>query len=149
MRACVISMISGLNLAFLGNTVHKRHGNILMKSDRSDCCHASFRTWQFIISVTLVFYCATHLSVRHKPVLGLYLNDRTNRYKEILVSPKIRVLFSGIFCPKLRKISPRQVDGVVNKTRRRRRRRWRRRSSMLTTPIQLLTSRQFPYYSNL
>ena len=42
-------------------------------------------------------------------------------------------------CPKLRtnKISPRQVDRVVNKTRRRR----RRRSSLLTTPIQQSTSR--------
>jgi len=39
-------------------------------------------------------------------------------------------------CPKLRtwKISPRQVDRVVNKTRRRRRRR-RRQSSLFTTPI--------------
>ena len=42
-------------------------------------------------------------------------------------------------CPKLRslKISPRQVDRVVNKTRRRR----RRRSSLLTTPVRQSTSR--------
>ena len=39
----------------------------------------------------------------------------------------------------LKKISPRQVDRVVNNTRRRRRR--RRRSSLLTTPIRQSTSR--------
>ena len=43
-------------------------------------------------------------------------------------------------CPKLRtsKISPRQVDRVVDKARRRRR---RRRSSSLTTPNRQSTSR--------
>ena len=64
-------------------------------------------------------------------------------YKENWVSPEIRVLPSGILsqsCPKLRtwKISPRQVDRVVNKTRRRRR---RQRSSLSTTPTRQSTSR--------
>jgi len=47
-------------------------------------------------------------------------------------------------CPKPRtyKISPRQVDRVVNKT-------CRRRSSLLTTPIQQSTSRGcIPFYYN-
>ena len=59
-------------------------------------------------------------------------------YKEIVVSPEIRVLPLEL-CPKLRtwKISPRQVDRVVNKTRRRR----RLRSSFMTTPIRQSTSR--------
>ena len=49
------------------------------------------------------------------------------RDEEIWVSLKIRVLSSGIICPKLWtwKISPWQVGRVVNKTRR--------RSSLLTT----------------
>jgi len=48
------------------------------------------------------------------------------RSDEMLVGPKIKVL-SRRFYPKLwtQKISPRQVDGVVNKSRR--------RSSLLTT----------------
>jgi len=52
-------------------------------------------------------------------------------YKEIWVSPKIRARPSGISCQTATlKISPRQVDRVVNKTRRR-----RRRPSLLTTPM--------------
>ena len=56
--------------------------------------------------------------------------------KEIWVSPKLGYLPLEL-CAKLRtwKISPRQVDRVVNKTRR------RRRSSLLTTPIRQSTSR--------
>jgi len=57
-------------------------------------------------------------------------------YKEIWVSPKIRVLPSGTVSqtPDLETISPRQVDRVVNKTRRR-----RRQSSLLTTPMRVVT----------
>jgi len=60
-------------------------------------------------------------------------------YKEIWVSPKIRVLPSGTVSqtPDLETISPRQVDRVVNKLDRRR----RRRSSLLTTPMRQSTSR--------
>ena len=92
-------------------------------------------------------------SVRHKPVLRrndlmkckLVLAWRlrsifpTLFHKEIWLPPKIRVLPSGtLIRPKLRtwKISPRQVDRVVNKTRRR-----RRRSSLLTTPMRRSTHR--------
>jgi len=54
--------------------------------------------------------------------------------EEVRIPTKKRVLPSGTFS-KLRtmKISPRQVDRVVNKTRR--------RSNLLTTPIRLSTSR--------
>jgi len=55
-------------------------------------------------------------------------------YKEIWVSPKIRVIPSWTLSQTTDleiSISPRQVDRVVNKTRRSR----RRRSSLLTTPI--------------
>ena len=54
--------------------------------------------------------------------------------KEIWASPEIRVLPSGAMS-QLQKISSRQVDRVVNKTRR------RRRSSLLTTPIGQSTHR--------
>jgi len=91
------------------------------------------------------------LSVCHKPVL--YQNDWTNRaslwHRGFLPPVPHRVVRKygylqklGFFplrlCPKLRtsKISPRQLDRVVNKTRRR-----RRRSSLLATPIRQSTSR--------
>jgi len=90
------------------------------------------------------------LSVRHRPVL--YRNDWANRagfwhggflsqtvltYNEIWVFPKIRVLpYKTLFQTTTVKISPRQVDRVVNKTRR-------RRSSLLMTPIRQSTSRGF------
>ena len=89
--------------------------------------------------------------VRHKPIL--YQNEWTNRagfwhrgflpaiphciVKKYGVSPKIRVLPSGTLSQtRTQKISPRQVDRVVNNTRRR-----RRRSSLLKTPIRQSTSR--------
>ena len=55
-------------------------------------------------------------------------------YREMWVSPKIKILPAGTLS-KLgtQKISPQQVDRVVNKTRR------RRRSSLLTTPIRQST----------
>ena len=92
------------------------------------------------------------LSACHKPVL--YRNDWTNRagfwHRGLLPHiPRCVIRKYGYLqklgyfplelCPKLRtwKISPRQVDRVVNKTRRRR----RRRSSLLTTPVRQSTSR--------
>ena len=94
------------------------------------------------------------LSVR-PPKAGLYRHDWTNRagsWHESFLQPtlecvisqfgylqKLRYFFLELY-PKLWtwKISPRQVDRVVNNTRRRRR---RRRSSLLTTPIRQSTSR--------
>jgi len=98
-----------------------------------------------------VFAVVVCPSVCHKPVL--YRNDWTNRaglwHRGFLPPVPHRVVRKygylqklGFFplrlCPKLRtsKISPRQLDRVVNKTRRR-----RRRSSLLTTPIRQSTSR--------
>jgi len=89
------------------------------------------------------------LSVRHKPVYCIETTERIELvlawgyltqsrrpalcYKEISVSPKIRVLPPGTLpqTPDF-KISPRQVDRVVNKTRRRRR---RQQICLSTTPI--------------
>jgi len=86
-------------------------------------------------------------SVRHKPVL--YRDDWTNRagfgteisfHLSHTVIRKFGYLqkigyFPVELCPRLRtpKISPRQVDRVVSKTRR--------RSSLLTTPTRQSTSR--------
>jgi len=53
-------------------------------------------------------------------------------YKEVYLSPKIKVLPSGTLS-QTADFSPRQVDRVVNKTRR--------RSSLLTTPTRQSTSR--------
>ena len=93
-----------------------------------------------------------HLSVCVVSVL--YRNDWTNRagfwhggflppithylLRRFVYLQKLAYFPLGL-CPKLRtwKISPRQVDRVVNRTRRRR----RRRSSLLTTPIRQSTSR--------
>jgi len=87
------------------------------------------------------------VSVCHKSVF--YRNDRTNRagfwhagflpyipHRAVRKYGYLQKLgyFPLRFCSKLRtwKISPRQVDLVVNKARRSRR---RQRSSLLTTPI--------------
>jgi len=74
------------------------------------------------------------LSVRHKPVLYRISKRLDGQswllawklppklcYQEIQLSPKMRVRPRGISAPNSghKKISPRQVDGVVNKTRRR------------------------------
>jgi len=54
-----------------------------------------------------------------------------------MLSSLVRLSIRSRYCVETPKISPRQVDRVVNNTRRRRRR--RRRSSLLTTPIRQST----------
>ena len=53
-----------------------------------------------------------------------------------MLSSPVRLSVRSRYCVETPKISPRQVDRVVNNTRRRRR---RRRSSLLTTPIRQST----------
>ena len=116
-------------------------------------CSSSFITARrYASAVFAVIVCPSVCpSVRHEPVL--YQKNWTNRagfwhggfltpiplcaVKKFGYLQKLRN-FSLELCTKLRtqKISSRQVDRVVNKTRRR-----RRRSSLLTTSIRQSTSR--------
>ena len=113
-----------------------------------------FTARRYASAVFAVVMCPSvpPLSVRRKPVF--YRNDWTNRggfwhggflppipHCSIRKCGYLQKLeyFPLDLCPKLRtfgKISPRQVDRVVNNTPRR-----RRRSSLSTTPIRQSTSR--------